>query len=646
MQKNNDGWGNLGNGEENNAAVETDNNRAGSSSGVDLSAFLSIMGSQSIMASNNGILEMKDIKKNIEEVLKSQSSTAAAESIRSTIPTMMDMSPDQSPHLPGIILYTEINQQVFLMPCLFFKKDIAQDALETINLGNNTAPQTYHKFAEAFFTQELRQKVKDAFNTLKGKQMKQVFIISNKVVDVDMYIQSAKDSDNAIISIGDDVLSEWYNAINNFGMMAVASTDPSKMPTVFRDGHLLGKDDTAVARIDTVQHPLMMDGHPVPFNLQVKLATAPKNNIYSQNYSNVKAVATTFLNVSLEVMSQEMYRRSLINNPMGIGTGPLVPVISLGKTIPGEQLNNNHSVMADMLGIFIQLSANSQVFFSEAFRQHEVGARGNISNLAQIAYQISGRQPQNSDILTPKSLQNQSLVMKFIQNYVSQRAVFVMDLANYTDRPSNNEFWWNLLTHKNGINSSYYKAFLMMLDKLSAGNFSKLSRSAIENNREKTFWKPGDSILEQTSVIIPVGTAKGKNGYFSLEEVDQMLLRDPIHYANNEQAIAQYVGLQNGSSGKDLRVRQYEMKKALEFLFSGNVSVVGWKSRWRFNDKFLNSFAEAMKGAGSITVTSNSATHNWEQQISNDYLMAVSTAMIQNTNGAAVGVGGVFSGWN
>lgn len=644
MQKNNDGWGNLGNGEENNAALENDTNRAGS--GVNLDPFLGIMGAQSIMASNNGILEMKDIKKNIEETLKSQSSTAAAETIRSTIPNMMDMSPDQSPHLPGIILYTEINQQVFLMPTLFFKKDIAQDALETINLGNNSAPQTYHKFAEAFFTQELRQKVKDAFNTLKGKQMKQVFIISNKVVDVDMYMQSAKDSDNAIISIGDSVLSEWYNAINNFGIMAVAATDPSKMPNVFRDGHLLGKDDTAVARIDTVQHPFTMDGHPVPFNLQVKLATAPKNNIYSQNYSNVKAVATTYLNVSLEVMSQEMYRRSLINNPMGIGTGPLVPVISLGKTIPGEQLNNNHNVMADMLGIFTQLSANNQVFFSEAFRQNEIGARGNISNLAQIAYQVSGRQPQNSDILTPKSLHNPQLVMKFIQNYVSQRAVFVMDLANYTDRPSNNEFWWNLLTHKNGVNSSYYKAFLMVLDKLTAGNFSRLSRSAIENNREKAFWKPGDAILEQTSVIIPVGTAKGKNGYFSLEEVDQMLLRDPIHYANNEQAIAQYVALQNGSSGKDLRVRQYEIKKMLEFLFSGNVSVVGWKSRWRFNDKFLNSYAEAMKGAGSITVTSNSATHNWEQQISNDYLMAVSTAMIQNTTSAAVGVGGVFSGWN
>lgn len=357
-------------------------------------------------------------------------------------------------------------------------------------------------------------------------------------------------------------------------------------------------------------------------------------------------------------MTPEMYRRAIMasgqNGGMGMGVGPLVPVISLGRTVPGEQLNGNHSIMADILGIFNMLSANSQAFFSEAFRQANVGARGNISNLAQVAYQVSGRQPSNNDILTGKSMQSQATVMKFIQNYVSQRPVFVMDLERYTDRPSNAEFWWNLLTHKNGVNSAYYKAFLMNLDALTAGDFSKYSREAMEAKKpgsqvtatHPNFWTPGEAILTQTPVIIPVGTAKNGTGYFSLEEVDQMLLRDPLHYATNEQAIGQYVGLQNGSNGKELRVRQYEIKKALEFMFSGNVSVVGWKSRWIFSDKFLNSLSIAMKGAGSISVTSNNATHIWEQQISNEYLMMTSSATIQNNGQSIASSGGVYTAWN
>lgn len=639
MQSNDNGWGNNGS----EASKETSNNK--SNIGIDVSPFLSILSGQSLMAGNNGIVELKDIKKSLEETLKSQRTTATAESTSMTIPKIKDMSPEQSPHLPGIILYTVIGTQVYLMPTLFYKKDIAQDALETINLGNNSAPQTYHKFAEAFMTEELRQKVIAAFSTVDGKQMTRQFIISNKVVDVDMFLQSAKETETGVIQTATDVLTEWYNAINNFTLMAIASTDVTKMPNPFREGHLLGQDDTAVARIDTVQHPFTLDGHPVPYNLQVKLATAPKGNIYSQNFNSVRTVASTFLNVSLEVMAPDMYRRALVNNPMGIGVGPLVPVISLGKTLPGEQMNNNHSVMADLLGVYSQLAANNQIFVSEAFRQSDVGARGNISNLAQIAYQVSGRQPANNEILTQKSLSNQQVVMRFIQQYVSNRAVFVMDIPRFSERPSNAEFWWNLLTHKNGTSSDYYKAFLMMLDKLSNSQFSTRGKKAMEENNNKV-WRPGDDIMVQTPVIIPVGTAKGRHGYFSLEEVDQMLLRDPIYYANNEQAIAQYVSLQNGSSGKDLRVRQYEMKKALEFLFSGNVSLVGWKSRWRFSDKFLNSFAASMVGAGNVTVTSNNATQIWENQISNDYLMAASSAVLQNTGAGSAGIGGIWSGWN
>ena len=196
MQQNKSGWGKEF---METKGAEQDTSRAGS--GMDLSPFLAIMGGQSLMSSNNGIAEMKEIKENLKESLKTQKSTASAEGIRLTIPSMLDMSTEQSQHLPGIILYVQMNQQMLLMPVLFYKKDIAQDALETINLGNNQPPQTYHKFAEAFVTDDLRNKVKDAFSTFNGQTISKTFIISSKVIDVDMFVNVAKDPKQSIDAI-------------------------------------------------------------------------------------------------------------------------------------------------------------------------------------------------------------------------------------------------------------------------------------------------------------------------------------------------------------------------------------------------------------------------------------------------------------
>lgn len=630
MATNSNGWG------KNEDAAGKDT--AGASP---VSPFFGLLESQSLMSFNNNIIELKDIKKQIEEVLKSQRSTVTHEANRQAIPKMMDMSTEQSPHLPGIILYTVRDAEVYLMPVLFYKKG-ATDALETLNLGNGNTPSTYNKFAESFVTEDMRDKVKSAFSVFEGKTMRAVRITASYVIDLDQYLNAAKDLELAVSNVGNAVLREWYTAMFNFTLMAIAYTDAGKMPNPFREGKLLGKDDTAVARIDVPQHPLLLDGKPSPANLMVKLATAPKGNIYSQNFNNVKSVATTYLNVALEVMSPDMYRRAMGNNQNGLTKGPLVPVISLGKTIPGEQFQNNDSILNAILGIHIMLSANNPVFFTEAIRQRQVGARGSLVNLAQVAYQVSGRIPPNNEMLTAKSLLDQALVMRFMQNYISPKAVFALDIPTFIESPANSEFWWNLLTAKEGTESTYYKAFFMMMDKLSNGGMSNYIKANVNNNET---WKPGKPILVQSPVIIPTGTAVRDGQIFSLEEADQMLLRDPVYYGDNEQAISTLMGLINGACGKDLRVRQYEIKKMLEGLFGGNVDVTGWKSRWVFQDNFLNAFAAAMIGAGNVTVTSNSATQAWESQISNDYLTQVSSAAINNGMGNGAMMGATTSNW-
>lgn len=633
----NKGWGNVGESKDDGANKGTFDYSHVSN------PFRSLIETQSLMSFNNNISEMKDITKVTKETLKKLESTAAADSTKNSIPKLLDLSAEQSPNLPGFVLYTVYGTEVYLMPVLFYKRG-ATDTLETINTGVGTPPQTYNKFAENFMNEELHTKVKNSFAVVEGVTMTTVKVIAGSVVDIDQYLKVARSVEDAVQHISSRVMKDWYTSALNFGIMLTAVTDPSKLPNPFRDGKLLGKDDTAVARIDVPPYPMVLDGVPAAYNLQVKLATAPKGNIHSNNSNIVKTVATTFLNVSLEVMSPEMYRRTIIGNTQGIPTGPLVPVISIGRTIPGEQFHNNDSIITDLMGIFTALCANNPLFFSEAFRQREVGSRGSLANLAEIAYQTAGVTPPNDKRLTAKNMIDQPIVMDFMRRFISPRAVFVMDIPTFIDRPSNAEFWVNLGMANTGA-SNYYKAFVMMADKLSNGEFTRLANDARDKNAQG-IWKPGDAIIKPSPVIIPVGTASGRKGaVFNLEEVDQMMLRDPACYGNNEVMIATLMSLLNGSCGKDLRIRQYEIKKALDGLFNNDVDVVGWKSRWVLDDKFLNLFVQSMAGAGSISTTANNTTHAWQTQVSNDYLLNVASATVQNGINNSGVLGNVFRMW-
>lgn len=599
--------------------------------------FEGILSTQSLMSLNNNVVELKDIKKNIEEQLANQRRTVINDANRASIPNVLDMSSEQSPNLPGVIFYCISGTNVYLMPVLFYKKG-ANSSLEVVGISDNNAP-TFSKFAESFANEEMRTKVKAAFTKFKDKVMTSVKIVTTYVVDLDQYFGATKDTDLAVVNVGTAVLREWYNAMYNYTIMEFAAYNRTQnennqkvLPSLFKGNKLLGPDSTAVVRIDVPQNPLIMEGRPAPYNLLARLATAVRGNAYNQNLNNIKSVATTYLNVTLEVMTSEGYRVANSMNMTGQTRGPLVPVISLGKTVPGEQLQNNDSILNMFLGIFIMLGANNPIFFTEALRQQQVGVRGSLVNLAEAAYRVSGRRPANEDILTTKLMLNPKKVLQFMQSYISSKAVFVLDLPTYIESPSNAEFWWNFLTMKavegkKITDTTYYKAFIMMWDSLTNRGFSRYLE---ETKDDKTAWKIGDKVLEQSTVIIPTGTAYMNNQIFNLEEVDQMFLRNPANYGDNEAAISTLVGLYNGACNKDMRTRQYEIKKMLEGLFAGNVDVTGWKSRWIFQDKFLNAVSRSMTGAGQVSTTSYGGTHAWETQVSNDYLSQVTTAVIMS----------------
>lgn len=599
---------------------------------------------ESLMSSNDSITELPEIRKKLEEEITNQRNRALNEARRSTVPTIKEIISEQ---LPGIVLHASRGNSVHLMPVLFYKKG-ATDALETLNISNAEKPPTYNKIAETFITKETKDRLKNLYSMDKGEKQKLVHIISSYVVDLDQYLNSNKDVEVAIGMVAKAILAEWHNAVLNFTICAIANKDVSSMPNPFRDSKLFGADRQALARIDVPPYPLFLGGRPVPYNLMVKLATAPKGNVYSQNFNSVKTVATTYLNVQLDVLSPNQYQHAISSRLDNTSKGPLIPVISLGRTIPGEQFQHNDSILSSLLGVYSMVAVNNPIFFTEPLRQKQVGSRGSLINLAKIAYEVSGIVPaNNNDVLTSKTLL-QPQGMKFMRQYISPRAAFALDLPLYIENPANAEFWWCLLTSKAGTQSTYYKAFIMMMDTLSNGRMSQLvkdyKRAKEQGHATDDIWVPGEPILTQTDALIPVGTGVVNNQIFNLEEVGPMMLRDPVCYGDNEASARAMMNLINGRCGKDVKVRQYEIKILLEGLFSSGVDVTGWKSRWIFNSKFLNTWSKAMSGAGNVTVTSNRSTQPWELHAGNPYLLMVTDATIANNAGAGAGYMGYTTG--
>lgn len=602
--------------------------RVGNGSNTPSADFLELFSTQSLMSHNNNIAEFSAIKEAIENVLTDHRSKSTNETVRKSIPKLVVMTTDQSPHLPGIVLYVRHGKQVYLMPVLFYKKGVV-DMLEDYQGVSMTNQPTFSKFAETFMNKSVRESVKSAFQTLDGKPVEKVFPISNYVIDVGNYLNATKDEEFAIRNIADAIMTEWYNGMINFTLQLVALSEKSLKVNPFRDkaDTMFGKDNTALARIDVPEYPLVIAGRIEPYNLMVKLIAAPKGDYQHGNLNSARSVATTYLNVDLELMNAEMFRREFQRDHRPITRGPLIPVISIGKTIPGQQLQHNDSFLTEIIGIYNAVTVNNPLSFSEAFRHCKVGSRGSLANLAIPTYAVAGDDVPAAEILTTTSMLKQKDVQQFMEGYIAQRAVFVKDLATYVDSPANSEIWWNVVANNAPGSRVYKRAFLIALDKLSGGRLQDYEN---DNKADPTKWVPGKKIMTQSTHIVPVGTGVIDNQVFNFEEIGQMMLHDPRCYGDNEQAVSQFMSLLSGSCNKELRVRQYEIKRCLEELFGASTNLIGFKSRWTLEDNFLNAVVDLVGGTANIQVTSSYGTRSWESLPSNDYLLRTSTAVVRN----------------
>lgn len=617
-------------------------NNQGANPKMSQNALFDLLTATSLISSTHNISEVSDIVKSLEETVKYLDKNTGSPAQKQSLPrTIQNITSDISPQLPGIALSTVIGSTCYVMPILFFKSGITE-ATESIFLANETMPRGVAKAATSFMNVELMERVKQAYMFRDNKQMDDVIIVSPSVINLEAHLRNTVKSEEVIENVRNLILKEWSTGLINLVSLSCVK-EGVKLPVMFKDGKVFGKEDSAVARIEAV-NKLSIDGKPTPYNLAVKLSTTNKNNTQNINSNNTKTIATTYQTVSLEAMSPGQFQQARQARP-GAAVGPLVPVISTGITLPGETLNNNNSMLTFLLGLYASIGANQPQFFSEAFRSKECGNRGNIGNFNGYLTAMLGSQVFNAPI-TDKNITNAVVVNHWLQNYVAPNAVYVLDLPMFSDDVSNTDFWWNIVLKNNG--STYHRTLVAMLDNLSGGQFSTIIAehgNKGQGRDQGKEWIPGDRILSPTQVMIPTGIAQGKDGkWFNLAEVDGMFLRQENYYGQNEAAVNEYLSLVNGQSGGDWKVRQFNIYNRLTQLFSSNVIIDGWARRYIWSDAFFNTLAKAMAGAGMLSMSGSVAQSMWTMQYSNDYLTSAITAGInQSIPAGSMAMNGAWS---
>lgn len=243
-------------------------------------ALFGLLGAANLISSTNSISEVSDIIKSVEDTVKLLDRNTATQAQKLSLPRSINqMTSDISPQLPGIVISTVIGSKCYAMPILFFKSGVTE-VTESIFLANEAMPRGIAKVATSFMTRELMEKVKSAYTIRDGQQMSAVVIVAPIVVNLEAFIKNAVKAEDMIADVRTTLLKEWNTGLYNLTCLDVTKAGV-KMPSVFKDGKVFGKDEAAVARVEAV-NKLTLDGRPVPHNLVVKLATTNKNNTQNQ----------------------------------------------------------------------------------------------------------------------------------------------------------------------------------------------------------------------------------------------------------------------------------------------------------------------------------------------------------------------------
>lgn len=605
-----------------------------------INSLVSLLSQVNLSASHNTVPEMDEIAKAIKERVKVLKSNTAAEAQKAALPADIQILTNNiSPSLPGFAMYTIFGTECYVMPVLFYKAGIT-DVTDTVQF-HNEAPRGFAKVPSSFMTGDLSTKVKQNFTTIGGKQMQTVSIVNPRVVNLERYLKAGLHGEDLVRVVAAGLLEDFVTGLMSLGSLLQVKA-AGNLESPFGSRKLYGDHGAAMARVETATG-LDATGLATPYNLTVKLATTGKNGQQFNNNQISKTIITTPLNVQLEAMSREQFAQARMARPGQSGVGPLVPIVSIGHSIPGETLGNNSSPLSIILGLYAALAANAAPALAEAYRNKEVGSRGNLSNFNSMMVQYLGPQAYDANcMLTDKNLSNIELVNNWIRNYVSTTPVYVVDAPAYLDNASTSEFYFGLA--EKGSDSVYYKTAMIAANLLSNGKFLELANAnKADNSRDKSKqWAPGDAILLQTGTLRPRGIATNPktSKAFDLGEIDGMFLRQKEYFGENEIAVAEYQGLVQGSTHiQDARQRQFHITSRLMAMTNNTAIIEGWDMRFIVSPAFANTLRDAMVNAGTLTVSANNYGGQYVASIENTLLSNMMTAGIQAA-GANASYGG------
>lgn len=651
----------IGNGNNKDWGSKADNHNTGKGVYGDLMAVLK---NPSMYGNNNQIPEVEDVLNSLNDSLESIAKNGFDRLQKSIMPKAVRLTSEINTRLPGIMLYNQYNGLGFVMPVLFYRSGVT-DMPETIGFGNNELPQQMTKLPVTYMTEEVMIKVRNRVSSIDNANCSDVKIVSPMVVDIGIMMYTASNREEAVNRIVSNIIKEWESGLRQ-NIILIGTQQGLDIPVTYNTGEtgkgshgratIFGHDQNAIALVSP-ENKIALDGIPSPYNLSVKVTAVPRNsNMFNHtNPNNTRLISKTYLNVSLEALNNAEYQQAKMrHSQMGsyVGNlGPLLPVISIGRTIPGEQLQDNVDIFSSVFGLFAAIAAGRREFFSEAFRGKDCGYRGSLINFNESLSQSIGLPADK--YLTDKNIINLNVVNDYIANMVSANPVYCMDLGNYGEDISNTDFWFNIAAAEfNGnFDSTYHRTLMKVLNIFSSNSFSEIVRAnAANQSRNKSEdWATGDAILYDTPIIVPYGWGREADGQWSsLEEIDGMKLRSPNFYGNNDQEVSNYLGLSRGQGNLDMRLRQLHLTNRLREHFGpNNLELMGFKQRKVISSGFMNTIVKAMRHAGTITSSGPNSNSMWSNVVNNPYMEFGSSVSYgqQNNNASGFNFGTGFSGF-
>lgn len=628
-----------------------------------LLSLASLVGMSSVVGGNRENTALNNAIEDLTEFKKQANLSSHQEAQRAILPEPMKMDINLSPTLPGMILYTKVNNSLLVGAFLFSNRESAQE-LEDIST-HNAGPlavglparvqirQTPNRYINIEMLTNVTENMKARF---AKEGVNEVHLVTSMVIDLENYPKLDNERAQRDL-IRNTVLNEWEAGVRTCILKAYSKSGaPLAAPFINskgeREPNAFGKHKHAVARTEPCVATLI-NGIPSGSNLAVRLQTSRKNEHY--DYSSVnetsRELVTAYSSVSLVAQPFNVYATNIKThnvNVLGLGMGgqkgyamgykPLQAVVVMNAVKAGPQMGNNNGVASWLMGVYASMSVNHNYLFTEALRSQKIGARGNLSHVERrvkdMLQTIPGGQPRDPKMeMTETRLKDVEFVNEWIRNNISERAAFAIDLVDFNVNAALNNFLINIAGDKvRGRENK--ETIIAVLDSMS-GN--EATRKLEENAKSGHGWNLDKPVLHPSPIMLPVGTMVVNGEKHSLEEVDEIFLSRM--FPTETLGMLEYLrGIYGDGGSTPEDIRRYRISTALAAMLDGDVNITGYARRHYLDPEFCVFLGSVMETLGTMQASGIMGTMNAN--------LAVFAPGIEYVLNAAAGASGYYSTGN